>query len=215
MSILLFDLFGVIARKQSEQGCAEIEQAAGLSGAGFWKSYWSLRPPYDRGQQTGPEYWHAVAQDLGASFTDQRIADLVAADVRSWREVDDEMVAFVCDLAEEGVRLGLLSNIPAELATDYEQRHPWLDVFSVRAFSCRIGCAKPEPSAYAWCGAAFEAPASDVLFIDDRIENVKAAETAGMRSHLFTSLDTLRVALTQAFSATQRRFPSGLAAAAD
>jgi len=198
MPILLFDLFGVIARKQSEQGRAEIEQAAGVSGTDFWKSYWSLRPPYDRGHQTGPEYWHAVAEDLGASFTDQRIADLVAADVRSWSEIDDEMVTFVRDLAEEGVRLGLLSNIPAELATDYEQRHPWLDVFSVCAFSCRIGHTKPETGAYAWCTAAFEAPASDVLFIDDRMENVTAAEMAGMRSHLFTSLDALRTALMQA-----------------
>jgi putative hydrolase of the HAD superfamily len=195
MSILLFDLFGVIARQQSEQGRAGIEQAAGVSGAHFWNSYWSLRPPYDRGHQTGPEYWHAVAEDVDASFTDQRITDLVAADVRSWSEVDDEMVTFVCNLAEEGVRLGLFSNIPAELVTDYEQRHPWLDVFSVRAFSCRIGRAKPEIGAYAWCTTAFEAPASDVLFIDDRMENVKAAEIAGMRSHLFTSLDTLRTAL--------------------
>jgi putative hydrolase of the HAD superfamily len=197
MSILLFDLFGVIARQQSEQGRAEIEQAAGVSEADFWKSYWSLRPPYDRGHQAGPEYWHSVAEDLGASFTDQRIADLVAADVRSWSEVDDEMVTFVRDLADEGVRLGLLSNIPVELVTDYEQRHPWLDVFSVRAFSCRIGHAKPETGAYTWCTTAFEAPASDVLFIDDRIENVKAAEIVGMRSHLFTSLDTLRAALMQ------------------
>lgn len=197
MPILLFDLFGVIAKHQSEAGRARIEHVAGVSGPGFWQAYWSLRPPYDRGDQYGPAYWRTVAEKLGQGFTDQRIADLVAADVDSWSEVDEEMVAFVGDLAAAGVRLGLLSNIPAELATHYE-RHSWLDAFSVRAFSCRIGYAKPESGAYDWCATAFDAPASNVLFIDDRAENVTAAEAAGMRGHLFSSLDALRSALVAA-----------------
>ena len=88
MTILLFDLFGVIARHQSESGRTGIERAVELSGAKvdadrFWKAYWSLRPAYDRGKQSSAEYWRAVFSALGASLDPERLYDLVTADVAS------------------------------------------------------------------------------------------------------------------------------------
>lgn len=196
MSILLFDLFGVIARLQSSAGRARLEQVAGVSGAPFWDAYWESRPAYDRGEQGGPEYWQAVGARLDVEFGAARIADLIAADLSSWSEVDEEMVAFLRVLSDDGAVLGLLSNIPEELAAHYERRHAWLDLFAVRAFSCRIGHAKPEAAAYRWCALALRVLPTQVLFIDDRAENVVAAEAAGMRAHRFTSLATLRSLLT-------------------
>jgi putative hydrolase of the HAD superfamily len=198
-STLVFDLFGVIARHQSEAGCARIERAAGAVGPTlgptFWKAYWALRPQYDSGDQQGPEYWRAVATELDLAYTDEQIADLVAADLDSWSEIDEDMVAFVGELRHRGARLALLSNIPEELAAHYEQRHEWLAAFSVLALSCRIGHAKPAVEAFQWCARALESEPADLLFIDDRAENVAAAEAVGMRGHLFTSLDRLRAAI--------------------
>ncbi|HEY9474955.1 MAG TPA: HAD family phosphatase [Mycobacteriales bacterium] len=200
MSILLFDLFGVIARQQSEHGRARLEAVARMSGPEFWHAYWEARPAYDRGDRSDGEYWRAVGDALGQAFTDRQTAELVAADTASWSGVDQDMVGFVNGLAADGRRLGLLSNVPEVLAADYERRHRWLDVFAVRGFSCRIGYAKPEADAYTWCCRALDAPPAEVLFIDDRRENVEAAVAAGLRGHLFTSLHTLRSAL-----ATDRR----------
>jgi putative hydrolase of the HAD superfamily len=195
MSVLIFDLFGVIARHQSPAGLAGIEQAAGLSGRSFWEAYWELRPPYDSGDQSAYEYWRAVASAVEADFGDGQIEALIAKDLDSWSEVDDEMVAFVTGLSAE-TRLGLLSNIPADLATHFEGRHQsWLDAFEVRAFSCRIGHAKPAPGAYSWCLEALKIEPSDAMFIDDRVENIRAAEALGMTGHQFTSLEALRRAL--------------------
>lgn len=196
MSILLFDLFGVIARHQSEPGRARLEAVAGASGPRFWQAYWESRPAYDRGDSSDEQYWRAVGGALGLSLTDRQVADLVAADTASWSEVDQDMVAFVGGLAAGGRRLGLLSNAPETLVADYERRHRWLEVFSVRGFSCRIGHAKPEADAYTWCCRALGVPPAEVLFIDDRPANVAAAHAAGMRGHLFTSLPELRSALS-------------------
>ncbi|WP_309240363.1 HAD-IA family hydrolase [Actinomadura sp. J1-007] len=91
-----------------------------------------------------------------------------------------------------GRRIALLSNIPEELACRYEERHAWLGHFEVRAFSCRIGHAKPEPGAYRWCQEALGDRPDRILFVDDREENIRAAEAAGMRGHLFTTPDRLR-----------------------
>ncbi|MEV5596671.1 HAD family phosphatase [Streptomyces sp. NPDC052496] len=195
MTAVLFDLFGVIARQQSPAACARLERTAGLPGAAFWESYWGLRQPYDRGDQNGAHYWRKVAAALGTHFDEERVAELIAADVASWSRIDDAMVDFVAGLADGGTTIGLLSNIPEELAAHYEENEEWLKHFSVLAFSCRIGHAKPEPDAYTWCSTAFGLPPEHILFVDDREANVRAAEALGMRGHLFTSLAELRPAL--------------------
>ncbi|MFF4412804.1 HAD family hydrolase [Streptosporangium sp. NPDC001559] len=191
MPILVFDLFGVIARHQSRRGLTAIENAAGLSSPEFWRAYWDLRPPYDRDDSSSLEYWQAVARAVGTHFDDGQIERLVTADLESWSEVDEEMVDYVTGMSSR-VRLALLSNIPADLAAHFERRHPWLDAFEVRGFSCHIRHAKPEPDAYAWCLKALGVQPSETVFIDDRAENVHAAEAMGMGGHLFTSLDSLR-----------------------
>ncbi|RYJ24740.1 HAD-superfamily hydrolase [Streptomyces sp. L-9-10] len=201
---VLFDLFGVIARHQSPAGQDRLTATAGVPAPAFWETYWALRPPYDRGEVTGPEYWRQAAGLLGTHFDDRRIAALVEADIASWNAVDDDMVALVGELAAAGRRIALLSNIPEELAVHYEEQHRWLKHFEVRAFSCRIGHAKPEPGAYAWCLRALGLEPGRVLFVDDRDENIRAARAAGMHGHLFTTPARLRETLAQRDAAEPR-----------
>ncbi|MFG2405091.1 HAD family hydrolase [Streptomyces brevispora] len=196
MHTVLFDMFRVIARHQSPQSKEHLVAVADLASPAFWEAYWQLRRPYDRGDVTGPQYWDAVARRLGTSFSDERIADLIQADLAGWSAVDASMVDLVEELADAGRDIALLSNIPEEPAAYYEDRHPWLDRFSVLGFSCRIGHAKPEAGAYQWCGRALGREPGQILFVDDRAENIAAARSLGMRGHLFTSLARLRTALT-------------------
>ncbi|WP_047869545.1 HAD family phosphatase [Nocardiopsis sp. RV163] len=194
---VLFDLFGVLARHQSEEGGDRLVRVAGAPAPAFWEAYWARRQPYDRADVSAAEYWRGVGQDLGARFDGERIAALVEADVASWSAVDETMVALVGELAASGRRIGLLSNIPEELAAHYEARHPWLDRFHVRAFSCRIRRAKPEPDAYRWCQEALDVEPGRILFVDDREENVRAAEALGMGGHVFTAADGFREVLAR------------------
>ncbi|QES45568.1 HAD family hydrolase [Streptomyces venezuelae] len=193
--VVLFDMFGVIARHQSESGKERLAALAGGPEPAFWDAYWGLRQPYDRGDVNGVAYWRQVADSLGTTFDDTRVARLVEADLASWSAVDDTMVALVEELAAAGRPVALLSNIPEELAAHYEERHSWLKHFQVCAFSCRIGHAKPEPGAYRWCLDALGAEPGRVLFVDDREENIRAAEAVGVRGHHFTTPARLRESL--------------------
>ncbi|MFI6603380.1 HAD family hydrolase [Nonomuraea sp. NPDC050536] len=195
---ILFDLFGVIARNQSPESKDHLCRTAGVtdgSGGGFWDAYWSLRPPYDRGQVTGHEYWDQVGDALGTRFSPARVDALIAADIASWDDVDDAMVALIDKLAASGRRLALLSNIPEDLAAHYEAHHPWMGHFDPRAFSCRIGHAKPSRDAYLWCRDALAVPADRILFVDDRQDNIDAAQSIGLRTHLFTDAPHLATTL--------------------
>jgi putative hydrolase of the HAD superfamily len=103
--VLIFDLFGVIVGKQSPEACARIEWAAG-AGPALWPVYWGLRGHYDRGAQSGPDYWHAVARKLGTYFAARQIRDLIAADVDSWADVDGDMVSLLAELHGSNMHLG-------------------------------------------------------------------------------------------------------------
>ncbi|MFD6100774.1 HAD family hydrolase [Nocardiopsis flavescens] len=193
---VLFDLFGVIARHQSEEGKRLLTETMGAADpAAFWEAYWDLRLSYDRGDLDGLAYWRAVGERLGREVDPALAAALISADIDSWRAVDPAMVSLVERLASGGRTVGLLSNIPADLADRFEKENPWLAAFSVRAFSGRLGVAKPEPEVYLWCLERMAVSPGETLFVDDRSENVAAAEALGMSGHLFTDRTALEARL--------------------
>ncbi|MEU1202557.1 HAD family phosphatase [Streptomyces sp. NPDC005813] len=197
---VLFDLFGVIARTQSPEDRERVLRAADLPAAHsadrFWDAYWSLRPDYDSGRTDGRQYWRQVAEALDTRFDARRTDALVAADIAGWDGVDPDMIGLVGELSTAGRDIALLSNIPAELAAHYERHHGWLGHFRLRAFSCRIGHAKPDPAAFRWCVDALGTEPRNILFVDDRPENVRAAEELGIQGHLFAGAAPLRTLLT-------------------
>ncbi|MFC9977249.1 HAD family hydrolase [Spirillospora sp. NPDC127200] len=183
--VIVFDLYGVIARTQTADAKRRLETLAGVSEDAFWNAYWGCRPDYDAGQRS-VDYWATVAARLGVSFAD--VPALIEADLDSWTEVDAEMVDLVAELAGQGRRLGLLSNIISDLVPRFEARHgEWLDHFDVLTYSCRIGVAKPDPRAYLICADRMGAQPSDIVFFDDAEVNVLAAREVGMRAEVFES----------------------------
>jgi putative hydrolase of the HAD superfamily len=192
---VVFDLFGVIARDQSDAGKKRLAAIAGVAAPKFQDAYWALRPAYDRGEVTGPEYWRGVARILDLTMDLGQIDRLIEADLDSWRSVDADMVELLDALVASGRRIALLSNIPEELAADYEKHQGWIRLFAVRGFSCRIHVAKPDPEVFRWCCRALDVEPSRVLFVDDRAENVAAAEAIGMSGHRFTDPNRLWIAL--------------------
>ncbi|MFF4422373.1 HAD family hydrolase [Streptomyces sp. NPDC001549] len=200
MKAVLFDMFGVIARVQSPASMAVLERTVGGDPDRFWAAYWAQRPPYDRGEVTGPGYWQAVCAQLGIPLDRRLTEELTAADLASWSEIDQRTVDLLGLLAGRGIVLGLLSNIPEDLAARYEATQPWLERFAVRGLSCRIGSAKPEPAAYEWCVRELGLPHGEILFVDDRAENVDAARRLGLQGHVFTSPEELWVTLEAALT---------------
>jgi putative hydrolase of the HAD superfamily len=68
-------------------------------------------------------------------------------------------------------------------------------VFEHRAFSCFLGSVKPEPECYRAVLAMLGAQPRDVVFLDDRPENVAGATALGIRGVRFTTPQAARAAL--------------------
>ncbi|MFD8089314.1 HAD family hydrolase [Streptomyces malaysiensis] len=203
--IVLFDLFGVIARHQRPGALAQMAARCNTPADAFAEAYWACRPPYDAGQWSAPEYWTAVLRWLSRSADADSIEELRLADIRSWSRVDKRMVAYVRSLREV-TEVALLSNIPADHADAFLAAQPWLGKLDHAAFSGKIHAAKPDPAAFHHCIVAMQAAPADFLFVDDREENVRAAQATGMNGHIFTRRDEL-TAVIDTWLPTRRLTP--------
>ncbi|MCW8378774.1 HAD family hydrolase [Streptomyces justiciae] len=188
--IVLFDLFGVIARHQRPGALEKMAARCHASLDAFTTAYWTHRPPYDAGLHTASAYWTAVLHALSRPADADTIEELRLTDIDSWSRVDDRMVTYVRNLRDRA-RVALLSNIPADHADAFLAAQPWLRDLDHVAFSGKIGAAKPGPAAFRHCVIALRAAPADFLFVDDREENVRAAQAVGMNGHLFNGQDEL------------------------
>jgi putative hydrolase of the HAD superfamily len=180
---LLCDYGEVLCLPQPFADREAIEATAGHSGADFWTSYWDFRPAYDRGDVTAESYWTAV---LGACPTPTHLDAIIEVDTASWLHPNTVSLDAALRAAQRGLRLAIFSNAPFEIAKAIDSRN-WLAEFSPRLFSCNLRAVKPEPAAYLAVLEELRALPDDIVFFDDRPDNVNAARKFGMHAEIFTA----------------------------
>ena len=86
--------------------------------------------------------------------------------------------------------------MPLELSRYVTKSFPSLSTFEYLIYSCDYGSIKPEPAIYRNCLKLLKAAPQDILYLDDRAENVQAAARLGINSVLFDTIEktALRVA---------------------
>lgn len=196
MTWVLFDYGGVICQPQAEADVALLAKAAGGTVQAFSDGYWAHRLDYDRAELDCVTYWQKVGAGLGRSYSAAEIAELTRLDNASWLHLQPGTVTLIEDLAAAGHRLALLSNAPAEVA-DVVAALPVARHFEHCTFSCYLPAAKPEPDCYRAVLALLGASPAEVIFLDDRPENVTSAEALGIRGIQFTGPDQARAALAR------------------
>jgi putative hydrolase of the HAD superfamily len=193
---VMFDYGGVVSQPLSAEDLASLAAAAGASVPALQRVYWRWRSAYDLAELDAPGYWRQVGRSLGRGFSEAEISELIRLDSASWLRLQAGTVALIEDLAAAGRPLALLSNAPGVLAEAIGGL-PVAAYFGHLIFSCQLKLAKPDPECYNRALATLGASAEDVIFIDDRAENVAAAAALGLRSVHFTSPDEARAAVAE------------------
>ncbi|MGC0366919.1 putative hydrolase of the HAD superfamily [Rhodococcus sp. 27YEA15] len=188
--IVLFDLYGVLALLQRPGTMTEMAAHCTVPEDDFTAAYLSRRAPYDSAQQNADEYWTAVLADLSRPADADLIEELRLADIDSCSRVDERMIDYARSLRSVA-DVALLSNIPSDHADAFHAAQPWLGDLDYVAFSGKINAAKPDVAAFQHCIDALRADPADFLFVDDREENIIAAQAVGMNGHHFTDHEGL------------------------
>ena len=151
--------------------------------------------------------WHFQA-DAGrplAEMLAERVAEfpgheaLIRAYAARWNETVPGPVpgshAIVQDLAAHGVSLFAITNFGHEFWGGFRPEQPLFDLFEDVLVSGTEKLMKPDAAIYALAIDRFDVDPDTCLFIDDRIENVRAAQAAGMHGHVFQDAETLQAEL--------------------
>lgn len=153
-------------------------------------AYWEPRHPYDRGDLDGAAYWTRVAQLAGRpGVTEAELDELYAADVDLWTDLNMPMLAWAQQLQDRGVRTGILSNIGDRMETGIRARFDWIGRFDHCTWSHRLNLAKPEAAIYQHAATGLGVAPAQVLFIDDRADNIAAAREVGMQAIEYSHTD--------------------------
>jgi len=114
---------------------------------------------------------------------------LIDMDVSSWAEYRDEVWDLARSFRAGGGRTAFLSNGVPETMTRLRAERPLDRWFDVVVVSYEVGLAKPDPRIFELCLSRLGAHPREALFVDDRAENVAAAERLGIRTFHFTGDD--------------------------
>ena len=153
--------------------------------------------------------WHSQ-HDAGRAFADTA-AELItrfpehAEHIRLWGDRFDEQLgdvlpgiaALVADLVAADIPLYAITNFSHEFWPAFAKREAaLLASFRDILVSGEVKLIKPDPAIYALALDRFGLLPDEALFVDDREENVAAAETGGFLGHVFHDADTLRAAIS-------------------
>lgn len=175
---------GVLPQLAAELAVPEGELAA---------AYWPHRKAYDRGQDAAT-YWTSVLDGLGRAAEPGLLARLEDLDSTKWSTLPASSAALLDRLA--GERLCVLSNAPAPLAAAVRAAD-WSGSMKHVVFSADAGLLKPEPEIYAYADGVYGTAPGDVVFFDDRPENIDAARAHGWDAHVWVDPDAALAVLAR------------------
>jgi putative hydrolase of the HAD superfamily len=108
--------------------------------------------------------------------------------LQSWRSVvvDQDMLARVAELRAAGIGCALASNQQNVRVAFMRTLDAYVDAFDEQFYSTELGLAKPDPAYFRAIVDRLGTEPDEVLFLDDRDDNVAGARAAGLVAEVFT-----------------------------
>jgi putative hydrolase of the HAD superfamily len=183
---ILFDYGMVLSAPPDPAAWQRMRTVTGLSEDILHREYWAHRHAYDRGDLKGHAFWNKIATGASIVLTPDQLEALTEADTDLWGQLNPPMIAWVQRLQRAGIRTGILSNMPDAMEAGLRARHSWIEAFDHNTWSHALNLAKPEPEIYRHAAEGLKTPPANILFIDDRAENIDAALAVGMQAIQYT-----------------------------
>lgn len=189
---IYFDLGNVIVNFDHHRAARQMAEVAGVSADNVWDAVFAgdLEAEYERGAISTREFYEAFCKrtqtqpDYGALL-------LAASDIF---ELNEAIVPLVDELLVRGHRLGILSNTnEAHWKLITSGRFPVVnDSFEQYSLSYEMRVSKPEPAAYEIAAQLAGVAPHEILFTDDRLDNVEGAREVGFDAIQFAESHALR-----------------------
>lgn len=191
---IVFDLGGVVVARDPRKVSAEFQE--------FFSFIYQIPMPhfweeYDRGTSPLEEVKNYICEhnDCSRELCDEYIATAI--------DLQEEIIPtknLIVQLKAAGYRLYVLSNMSPEFI-EFIRQLPVYANFDGEVVSCEEQVVKPEPEIFRLLLERYSLNPAECLFIDDRIDNIEAAEREGFcgfhfdRNNPQTSCELLKAML--------------------
>jgi putative hydrolase of the HAD superfamily len=192
LKAVVFDYGEVLCHRPSPDEFIRIANIFGLTLESFLPMWDQSRALVDSGKLTPEAYWAKFAEDTKTTPTPEQVETLCKWEIEMWSHENPVMIAWLHDLSAAGIKIGLLSNMPRDLAAHVQKTMPWMKKFDFKTFSAHVSMLKPDPAIYEHTLRGLGVQAGETIFIDDREPNIEAARGIGMKAIRFISVEQLR-----------------------
>jgi len=189
IKVVVFDYGGVICYIPSVEMRSELVRLSGLSAEVLWELDRKYRGEWDRGTYDGIEHYRRMMAKAGVSLNDDSLARIVQADIDSWKHIDPAALQLMRDIKASGLRLGILSNIPRDFP---KSSMPVFAEADIAVYSCDLGIIKPETGIYGKLREKAGCLYEDIVFFDDKVDNVNKARELGIQAFLWDGAEQAR-----------------------
>ncbi|GAB4484175.1 MAG: hypothetical protein OHK006_07740 [Thermodesulfovibrionales bacterium] len=174
---VLFDFGGVIAEEGFHRGMKALAEAQGFDPKRFFAiaEFVIHDIGYVTGRSDEPAFWKALKSATGLRGDDADLREAVLS-----RFVLRHGVLGLADrLRKSGIFAGILSDQTDWLA-ELDRRTPFFARFDRVLNSFHLGKSKRDPSLFPEACAMIGFRPEEVLFVDDTLDHIRRAETAGL-----------------------------------
>jgi putative hydrolase of the HAD superfamily len=182
----VFDCGGVLLHDGDLAPYSAWEARLGLPAGELARRLWSgeLWTAAACGRLTDEQFWQRACEQVG--LNDPADVAALRADMWSTWVLDDKVLALI-DRVRQRYRVAMLSNATDALETLLRDRYGVADRFEILGSSACLGVAKPDPAAFQAVLDRLGLEAGEVMFVDDRAENIAAAAALGLHVVWFVS----------------------------
>lgn len=182
MKNIVFDLGGVVFMRDPKKCTEDFLNFFSFVRADQMPWFWN---EYDRGTRSLEE----VKEDLcELNHCDRAKVEDYLQQAIDKQEVIAPTEELIHDLKAASYRLYVLSNMSKEFIA-FLRKVPVYRYFDGEVVSCEEGVCKPEAEIYRILLSRYELNPKETIFIDDRKENIEAAEQVGITGFHFNRKD--------------------------
>lgn len=185
-----FDWGGVLTEDPSYRAMQHCAEAFGVSYDIFLLEYEKYINDFQVDKISENKIWKNLAETFNVK---------IAENISLWKDgigkglkEKEEMFILLEKLKQHGYTLAFLSNteMPA-IAHFNESKHNYPKIFDVAIFSCVEKCAKPSKEIFEILVNRLKLTPSEIIFVDDKHENVVSANACGINAIQFKSYNQL------------------------
>jgi putative hydrolase of the HAD superfamily len=137
------------------------------------------------------EFWRKIGKKVNSLELQKVKKSLIYDAFKDKAKLNNSILEMIKKIQESKIKVGVLSNLEKTTYAILEE-FALLDSFEFQFYSHKTGFAKPDRKIFKYVLGNVPFKSSEIFFIDDKISNVQASNSIGIKSIKYTNTKKLK-----------------------